>query len=49
MESRFGVRKHVVIVEGVGIYAENSSDAVQQGGALFMDVRASPVPVSHFP
>ena len=43
MESRFGVRNHVVIVEGGwGFYAENSSDAVQQGGALFLDVRASP-------
>ena len=49
MESRFGVRKHVVTLEGVGFYAENSTDAVEQGGALFMDVRASPgarVPLS---
>lgn len=50
VESRLGVSKHVLTLEGGwGFYAENSSDPVQQGGALFMDVRASPgarVPLS---
>ena len=42
LESRVEVRKHVVVLEGGwGFYAENSSDPLRQGGAVFVDVRAS--------